>query len=90
MSVGVEDAVGHVGIVVTAKAGIGDGMLGKERKAEHRATSRQISVVALDVVPDVEVHLLLSKTLDILSWLDCNVSLGQQTLLYWLWSIRVN
>lgn len=74
MSVGVQDAVAHVGIVVTAKADIGDGMLGKERKAEHRVISRQTSVAALDVVLGVEVHLLLSNILDVFSWLDGRVS----------------
>lgn len=76
MSVGVQDAVAHVGIVVTAKADIGDGMLGKERKVEHRVISRQTSVAALDVVLDVEVHLLLSNILDILSWLDVECHFG--------------
>ena len=74
MSVGAQDAVAHVGIVVTAKEDIGDGMLGKERKAEHRAISRQTSVAVLDVVLDVEVHLLLSKILDVFPWLDGRVS----------------
>lgn len=51
----VEDEGDPVVIVATARADIGDVMLGKARKGEHPVTLRRTSVVVSEEVPVVAI-----------------------------------